>query len=595
MLKVYDKNETDFSKNGLAVLKEAQNVCITREINGEYSLNFDLPGDNEKWQYLQQRNKIVCDGQQFRIYKKIREKQGVLKRSVECLHVIYDASQKLIPDFPDQIGYTPRGIMLTAFVGTQFHIMTDEEVTALGMSWVTDKTDIFRCSKETPMGIVKKVIENIGKGELYIDNYNIALVQRIGKDTGMQCTLSNNLQSLSDVEDGNSIVTRLYATGKNGMPLPSTVAPNGYLDSEEGIALYGVVEGYKEYDTEDPTELYQKALWDYSPANPERIDRASVAYGMKFLELYKIYGNNFKVNIGDSVKITNKVLAIDTVQRFTKYTWFPYSPDQSTVILGKPPKTLTDAAVEGMNASQKLNNVTNQAGEVKSEWFENLVGNLQQIVYDGLKKELALHRTGDLWEFGNNTAIAIVDGVLAIANTRKADGTWDFRTFGNGNGFVADLIVAGILKGIQIQQVADNGNKLLDIFKDTQGGKVAIYDNNGNLNIKMGVEGTGGQNFGGTLILYADSPYETEPGSYPYRRVEIGITGDYNSGVSNYRDNAAKVRISIEANSNIGPYIGIRNSDESLTSYLTQDSVFAGGKRCATEEWVLQKLAGIPT
>lgn len=38
-------------------------------------------------------------------------------------------------------------------------------------------------------------------------------------------------------------------------------------------------------------------------------------------------------------------------------------------------------------------------------------------------------------------------GHLAIANSKKSDGTWNFRTFGTGDGFTADLIRAGMLQG----------------------------------------------------------------------------------------------------------------------------------------------------
>ncbi|AEY65427.1 phage tail spike protein [Clostridium sp. BNL1100] len=578
MLKVYDKKETDFSRNGLAVLKEAQNVCVTREINGEYKLTFELPGEsNEKWQYLQHNNIVTCEGQQFRVVRKTRENQGIIKRSVECLHVMYDATKKLIPDYPNQMGYTPYAIMATAFSGTPFHVLTEAEATALGMSWVTDKTDIFQCSKVTPFQIIKKIIENVGKGEIYVDNYNIALVQRIGKDTGLHCTLSNNLQLLSDIADTGETITRLYALGKNGMPLPSSVAPHGYIDSTEGIALYGILEGYKEYDTEGPNELYQKALWEFSPENHERIDMVKVAYGLKFVELYKLFGQNFKVNLGDSVKIMNQTLGIDTVQRFTKYVYYPYGPQQSDVILGYPPKTLTDAAVAGLNASEKLSNVTNQAGEVKSEWFENLVGNLKQTVYDGLKKELAQHRTGDLWEFGNNSAIAIVDGVIAIANKRKADGSWDFRTFGNGNGFVADLIIAGILKGVEIQQVSDTGKLLLDIYKDVNGGKVAIYDTDGNLNVGIGVEGVGGENIGGTLMLYNDSKYKP--------RVALGTRGLYDSGFLTLYGPTNMGNVFITASQG-GPCIFLYDNNGTLKSSLTATTGTINGQDIATKKYV---------
>ena len=35
----------------------------------------------------------------------------------------------------------------------------------------------------------KRQIENCGKGEIYIDNYNIALVERIGRDTDIRLSL----------------------------------------------------------------------------------------------------------------------------------------------------------------------------------------------------------------------------------------------------------------------------------------------------------------------------------------------------------------------------------------------------------------------
>ena len=104
------------------------------------------------------------------------------------------------------------------------------------MSWVTDLTDVLEMSKTNPAEIVKLLIENLDKGELYIDNYKIALVERIGRDTGLQCTLSNNLKSLGDDEDGENIINRLYAYGKNDLPLP---AP-GYIDSNESIELFGL-------------------------------------------------------------------------------------------------------------------------------------------------------------------------------------------------------------------------------------------------------------------------------------------------------------------------------------------------------------------
>lgn len=48
-------------------------------------------------------------------------------------------------------------------------------------------------------------------------------------------------------------------------------------------------------------------------------------------------------------------------------------------------------------------------------------------------------------------------GHLAIANSKKSDGTWNFRTFGTGDGFTADLIRAGMLQGGNVRWNLETG------------------------------------------------------------------------------------------------------------------------------------------
>ena len=69
----------------------------------------------------------------------------------------------------------------------------------------------------------------------------------------------------------------------------------------------------------------------------------------------------------------------------------------------------------------------------------------------------------------------------------------------------ANKITSGLLRGIQVQQIASNGTVLADFYKDTNGGKLTLYDNDGDWNVRLGCEGVGGDNVGGTLILYNKS------------------------------------------------------------------------------------------
>lgn len=443
MLRVYAHNETNFNHNGLSVLNTATNVKVSREINGDYRLTFNLPIDYGKWSYLKQRNKIVCEGQQFRIYKKGRQKQGTITRDVECLHVISDGNSH-IPYFEVQIGKTPREILVAAFNGTQFQVMSEVEVAALGMEWVEDLTDIVEpLSKTTPLEIVKIVIEQIQKGELYIDNYKIALVKRLGKDTGKYCTLSNNLKSLGDTEDSTNIITRLYAYGKDDLPLDNET---GYIDSEEGIELFGVVDGYIDYDTvTDHAELMTKAQWEFSSENPYRKDLPDLAYDVTFIELYKLFGNSFKAELGDGLRIKDNVLGIETMQRITKKEWYPSGPQQSNITFGRAPKTYGNMLDSLQGTQSAYNKTTKQNGNIKTSYIENLLKNLQTKVNEVLqKREVVQHKTGDIWVDPNNPdrATLISDGIYAVANSRTVDGDFAWRTIGTADEFVADKVAA---------------------------------------------------------------------------------------------------------------------------------------------------------
>ena len=47
-----------------------------------------------------------------------------------------------------------------------------------------------------------------------------------------------------------------------------------------------------------------------------------------------------------------------------------------------------------------------------------------------------------------------------IANAKTDDGKWDWRTFGTGEGFTADMLVTGFLSADRIQAHTITANKL---------------------------------------------------------------------------------------------------------------------------------------
>lgn len=133
------------------------------------------------------------------------------------------------------------------------------------------------------------------------------------------------------------------------------------------------------------------------------------------------------------------------------------------------------------------------------------------------------------------------------------------------------------------------GVTLLDGYGDTMGGVLKIYDNNGYLNLKAGVESGQTDNAGGTMILYKDSPFASYPGSFSYQRIEIGIVSGY--GLVQCKDDAGVVRVCMYGDSGIGPYMGVRDAAGNIKSYLTETAGYINGQLIVTANNVVARFA----
>lgn len=148
----------------------------------------------------------------------------------------------------------------------------------------------------------------------------------------------------------------------------------------------------------------------------------------------------------------------------------------------------------------------------------------------------------------------------------------------------ANKITSGLLRGIQVQQIASNGTVLADFYKDNNGGKLTLYDNDGEWNVRLGCEGVGGDNVGGTLVLYNNSQYK--------QRAALAIDGNNDSGILQlYNTNGIGV---------VGLYAGptpslmIRNPSTGIPmTVLTLEYGLINGATIATQVWARSNFAPI--
>lgn len=118
-----------------------------------------------------------------------------------------------------------------------------------------------------------------------------------------------------------------------------------------------------------------------------------------------------------------------------------------------------------------------------------------------------------------------------------------------------------------------------ELYKDTNGGRLLIYDNVGALNATIGVESGTKGNVGGTIALYNDG--------LSNQRASFGILNTYDAGAINLSEGhngSPRTRISIYANSNLGkPTIAILDENGSSKTRLHHDVGYINGQKILTE------------
>ena len=443
MLKLFGYDDRDAS-DCLAVLNNAGDTKVMREINGAYTLEFTYPQD-EKAELLTVNRLVQCGGQLFRIMKIGRVSDGKMLLNIECSHVYNaDAQAVHLQNVPDHIGKSPYEVLEYAFSGTPFTLLGDTELSDLGLTRVDADgflIDFFSMDKTTPYEVMSTVIENCGKGEIYIDNYNIALVERIGRDTDIRLELSHNLQNVTVERDMTDLVTRLYPYGYDDLHIGSVNDGVQYIDSPN-ISLYGVRSGYRDYsDYKEPTDVKNRGLWEFDAENEERIDVPSVNISGKLIDISRLaeYGEFMKIELGDRVTVVDGDTKIE--ERVIRTEVYPYEPLMGEISIGRVKKDLFFYLNQMGKLNRRYGRVSTTGGKVSAKAISGVVsadginvkdseGNVTVLtdmieMSDANGTRFVCGFSGSTFRFGvydkNGAALYLSDDVMNIRGDISAD------------------------------------------------------------------------------------------------------------------------------------------------------------------------------
>lgn len=413
--------------------------------------------------------------------------------TVNCYGSMQELSRHFMPTLRRGSKDTPEQALAKALDGTRWSVgQCDEgsgEYSVYHKSSLASVKDIAEAYKME----VEPVIELSADGNS-IAKRSVCLVKRLGRaSTALRLDYGSGLSGIDRVLSADDVVTRLYCYGKGmqttdddgnetgGYSRKITFAEiNGgkeYVQDDSLLEVWGVpgpdgslmhTEGiFEDGDCEDKATL----LAEGRAALAER-SKPIVSYEGTVEALGRAGFDASACDLGDNLQMVD--------------TTFPKPLRLSGRVLeivedllgdGSPSTVKVGNVIEGIvkrsdRVQQTIDRLTSSAGSwdsaatLGSAYLDGLIDGLNKVMneaggYTYIKPGKGLF-VYDKPEDANPTmCIQIGGGYFRIADGKNSDGTWNFRTLGNGHGLVADAIVSGTISAnlIKAGTIQDKSGK----------------------------------------------------------------------------------------------------------------------------------------
>lgn len=413
--------------------------------------------------------------------------------TVNCYGSMQELSRHFMPTLRRGSKDTPEQALAKALDGTRWSVgQCDEgsgEYSVYHQSSLASVKDIAEAYKME----VKPVIQLSADGNS-IAKRSVCLVKRLGRaSTALRLDYGSGLSGIDRVLSADDVVTRLYCYGKGvqttddegnatgGYSRKITFADiNGgkeYVQDDSLLEVWGVpgpdgslmhTEGiFEDGDCEDKATL----LAEGRAALAER-SKPIVSYEGTVEALGRAGFDANACDLGDNLQMVD--------------TTFPKPLRLSGRVLeivedllgdGSPSTVKVGNVIEGIvkrsdRVQQTIDRLTGSAGSwdsaatLGSAYLDGLIDGLNKVMnetggYTYIKPGKGLF-VYDKPEDANPTmCIQIGGGYFRIADGKNSDGTWNFRTLGNGHGLVADAIVSGTISAnlIKAGTIQDKSGK----------------------------------------------------------------------------------------------------------------------------------------
>lgn len=495
MIQIYNIENTNFDQNGDMSLFPSS-ASVHAVLNGIWEVTLEHPKDSEdRWKYIKEGAVVKMpsfNGEQlFRITHKEKSDSGI---SADLQPIFMDAADDcfLLDVRPtDKTGQQALDIMTAP--NKKYTAETD--ITSTGTAYYQNKNLIEAINGDDENSFVKR-----WGGEIVYDNYKAIINRHAGSDRGVEILYGKNIaeNGMKEEVDLRNVVTRIIPQAYNGYqidgdapwvdsPLIDKYPTVKYstmkfedvkmrADAQEDDESKGVIICDTPAQLEAALRKRCQEQWEAGADKPQ----VTISVDMVMIEDTELYADVkglVEVSLGDTVHCRNNNLDIVTDARVTELEWDCVNDRILSASLG-------DYQFDYISNQVSINNRIESA--IREDG--SVIGSQVQGILDAVKTQF--HALRDVAQKQDVRAMLFEDlnpdsptfGAMClgsmgfeIASNRTSDGKdWIWSTFGTGQGFFADYIIAGTMLADRIY-----GGTLTLGGRDNKAGIMKILNGSG--------------------------------------------------------------------------------------------------------------------
>jgi phage minor structural protein len=381
MITLYKYNETDFTHDGIGILKDTISCIVERELNGNWFLNLEYLLQGNKAEFIKEHCVLKVPTpsglQLFRIKEIEKDMESI---NVYAEHIFFDLAKNFIRD--TNIVAKTRSEAIKQILNNTLnphrfkYVGTDNNTTQKNLRIVR------KDGVSAILGSEDNTVVNRYGGEIDIDNFNISSKDQIGKNTNLVIEYAKNMTGILETVDMSEVATRIVPQGANELLLPEYFIDSPYVGSYYQPLVahmeFSEVEVVnKEQATADKPEFSQeqayaelrrlvKELYDNG------IDKPNYTYDISFIDLsntveYKSFKDMFSLNLGDIVRVRHRDMNLDLDCRIRNYRYNSLINEFENLQVGTIKKSISlniqkvqaEVISTKEDLSLKVNNVNN--------------------------------------------------------------------------------------------------------------------------------------------------------------------------------------------------------------------------------------------